>query len=83
VRLLIISIIFVGIFAFIAESALVPCDTEVSEGAVVKRRGRRRHFIALALAAVGYLIASLFRFAISRNREYMADAGAATLTKKH
>jgi heat shock protein HtpX len=35
----------------------------------------------LALAAVGYLISILFRFAISRKREYMADAGASQLTK--
>jgi heat shock protein HtpX len=36
----------------------------------------------MVLAAVGYLLASLFRFAISRNREYMADAGSAELTKR-
>lgn len=38
--------------------------------------------IALALAIVGFIITSLFRFAISRKREYMADAGAAQLTKR-
>ena len=37
--------------------------------------------IALLLAALGYLLASIFRFAISRQREYMADAGSATMTK--
>ena len=33
--------------------------------------------VALVLALVGYLIASLFRFALSRKREYLADAESA------
>ena len=37
--------------------------------------------IALLLALFGYLIASLFRFALSRRREYLADAGSAELTR--
>ena len=37
--------------------------------------------IALIVAAIGYFFASLMRFAISRKREYMADAGAAEMTK--
>jgi heat shock protein HtpX len=83
VRLLIISIIFVGIFAFIAESAL----RSMRYGSLGRSSGKKGGggagvLIALALAAVGYLIASLFRFAISRKREYMADAGAVMLTKK-
>ena len=38
--------------------------------------------IALAVAAIGYLFSTLMRFAISRNREYMADAGAAEMTRQ-
>ena len=37
--------------------------------------------IALVIAAVGFFFASLMRFAISRKREYMADAGSAEMTK--
>ena len=33
------------------------------------------------ITAVGYFFASLMRFAISRKREYMADAGSAEMTK--
>jgi heat shock protein HtpX len=33
------------------------------------------------LAAIGYFITILMRFAISRKREYMADAGGAEMTK--
>ena len=36
----------------------------------------------MVLAAVGFMLASLFRFAISRKREFMADAGSAELTKR-
>lgn len=80
VRLLIISIIFVGIFAFIAETMLrslrfgtVSRDRKGGSGPAM--------VIALVLAAIGYLIASLFRFALSRKREYLADGGAAELTR--
>ncbi|MRR23497.1 protease [bacterium] len=76
VRLLIISIIFVGIFAFLTE-ALVRSVRFGGRG----RKDGRAVIIALLLAALGYLLASIFRFAISRQREYMADAGSATMTK--
>jgi heat shock protein HtpX len=78
VRLLIVSIIFVGIFAFMTE-ALVR-SVRFRGGSSGKKDGRVV-LIALLLAAVGYFLSSLFRFAISRQREYMADAGSANLTK--
>jgi heat shock protein HtpX len=37
--------------------------------------------IALIIAIVVYFFSILFRFALSRSREYMADAGAVELTK--
>jgi len=77
VRLLIVSIIFVGIFAFLTEMLL----RSLRYGGRGKKDGRII-LIGLALAAIGYLISILFRFAISRKREYMADAGSAQLTKK-
>jgi heat shock protein HtpX len=78
VRLLIISIIFVGIFAFVTE-ALVR-SVRFSGGGRGKKDGRVI-IIALLLAAVGYFLALIFRFAISRQREYMADAGSASMTR--
>lgn len=81
VRLLIISIIFVGIFAFIAQMAF----RSLQFGAYSRRREKSNLpviLIAIAIAAVCYFIAILLRFGISRSREYMADAGAAELTKK-
>lgn len=78
VRLLIISIIFVGIFAFLTE-ALVRSVRFTGGGR--GRKDGRVVIIALLLAAVGYFLSSVFRFAISRQREYMADAGSALMTK--
>jgi heat shock protein HtpX len=81
VRLLIISIVFVGIFAFISETLF----RSMRFGSLGRGKkgggGGAAILIAIALAAVGYLIATLFRFALSRKREYLADAGAAELTR--
>src|SRR5436189_955170 len=81
VRVLIISIIFVGIFAFLAEMAFRSIrftgrsskDSKGS-GAII--------LIAIVVTALVYFISMLLRFGISRSREYLADAGAAEITKK-
>lgn len=83
VRLLIVSIIFVGIFAFLAEMAFRSLrfagsgkkskDSKGSGGIIL---------IAIVITAVAYFISILLRFGISRKREYLADAGAAEITKK-
>jgi heat shock protein HtpX len=82
VRLMIISIIFVGIFAFIAEMAL----RSLRFGAFSRDREGKNSgaiiLIAIVISAICYLIAVLLRFGISRSREYMADAGAAEMTRK-
>jgi heat shock protein HtpX len=80
VRLMVVSIIFVGIFAFVAEMAF----RSIRFGAL--SRGKKDSGIAIlvviVVSAVCYLIALLLRFGISRSREYMADAGAAEMTHK-
>ena len=86
VRLLVISIIFVGIFSFVAEM-MVRNVFRVNYG----RLGNHRRsgegnagvliIIAIAIVAVAYLLAVLIRFALSRKREYMADAGSVEMTK--
>jgi len=78
VRLLIISIIFVGIFAFVSQAIFRSMQFgRIGRG---KKDGSAAIIIALLLALVGLLISSLFRFALSRKREYLADAGSAELT---
>jgi len=84
VRLLIVSIIFVGIFTMIAQVATRMAfrsslgrsrDSKNGAGAIVMM------LIIAALAALGYVFSLLIRLSISRKREYMADAGAAQMTK--
>lgn len=78
VRLLIISIVFVGIFAFVSEALF----RSMRFGNLGRnKKAGAGILIALLLAAFGYLIATLFKFALSRKREYLADAGAAELTR--
>ncbi len=77
VRLLIVSIIFVGIFSFITEALL----RSVRFGSGRSKKDGRVILIALLLAAIGYLLSSIFRFALSKKREYLADAGSAEMTK--
>ncbi len=80
VRLLIISIIFVGILGFVVQ---------VLFRSMLYGSGRRRDskvdgrvmLVALVIAAIVYLLTILFKFALSRKREYLADAGAVEMTK--
>jgi heat shock protein HtpX len=84
VRLLVVSIIFVGIFTVIAQMAVRMAfysnvgrssNNKNGAGALIML------LIVAALGMVGYLFSLLIRMSISRKREYMADAGAAQMTK--
>jgi heat shock protein HtpX len=73
VRLLIVSIVFVGIISFLAQ--------------VLMRNFRRKDgvlmvVLSIVLGIVAGILAQIVQLAISRKREYMADAGAAEMTKK-
>jgi heat shock protein HtpX len=79
VRLLIISVIFVGIFAFLAEMVFRSLFYSGRS-----RNGKSNApiiLIAIVITSVAYLISILLRFGISRSREFMADAGASELTR--
>ena len=83
VRLLIVSIVFVGVFSMVAQIAF---RTALSSGASSRKSENKGGMIivlllAAVVAAIGYLLATLMRFAISRKREYLADAGSAEMTK--
>lgn len=88
VRLLIISVIFVGIFSFVGEIAFR--GLWHSGGGVRTRSSSSRNsgggaaiaiIVALVIIAIAYALAIVIRFALSRRREYLADAGAVELTK--
>lgn len=83
VRLLVVSIIFVGIFAFLAEVAFRSLRHAGSGKRSKNNKGSGGIIlIAIVITAVAYFISILLRFGISRRREYLADAGAADMTKK-
>lgn len=83
VRLLIVSIIFVGIFAFLAEVAFRSLRHMGSGKRSKNNKGSGGIIlIAIVITAVAYFISILLRFGISRKREYLADAGASEMTKK-
>ncbi|RKQ71444.1 heat shock protein [Litorimonas taeanensis] len=86
VRMMIIAVIFVGIFAFVGESVVRGVfRTNLPRSSNHRRSGGGNAgaliLFALAIIAVTYLIAILIRFSLSRKREFLADAGAIELTK--
>ena len=85
VRLLIISLIFVGIFSLVVQMIF----RGVLYGAIGGNRkkndkdgGGAAVLIILLVSVVAYFLSLLFKLALSRKREYMADSGAAQMTKK-
>ncbi len=85
VRLLIISIVFVGIFVMLAQIAMrTAYYSSFSSSRNRDSKGNGTAIIivlVMLIAAVGYFFSILMRFAISRKREYLADAGSAEMTK--
>lgn len=80
VRLLVISIIFVGIFGFIVE-ILFRNILYGGRGSKREKSDGKLIIIALVIGILVYFLSILFKFALSRKREYLADAGAVELTK--
>ncbi len=81
VRLLIVTVVFTGMISFIAQMLW---RSMRYSGRSRDRKGGGTGalmLIAAVMFAVGYLLAQLLRFAISRRREYLADAGSVELTK--
>ncbi len=88
VRLLIIAVIFVGVFSFFGELVfrnMFRSGIRVG-GHTRSRNGDSRGggvliLIAIAMIVIAYLLALVIRFSLSQKREYLADAGAAELTR--
>jgi heat shock protein HtpX len=97
VRLLVVATVFVGIFSVLGElswrglngmnvSSTGRRSSSSSSSSSNDRGGSGGAAIvailaALALIAISYALAIVIRFALSRRREFLADAGAAELTK--
>lgn len=82
VRLLVVTIVFVGIFSFVVQIAF----RSFLYGGMGSRRNNKDSgklmIVILAVSLIAYLISMLFKFSLSRKREYMADSGAAEMTRK-
>lgn len=87
-RLLITSIIFVGILATLTSIVVNTLQRSFFYSSLSSSRDRENKnglsivailAIAAVICAVGYFFTMITRFAISRKREYMADAGGAEL----
>ena len=88
VRLLMIAVIFVGIFSFFGEMVFrnvfrtgVRIGGHGSGRKGDSRGGGILILIAIALIAVAYVLAMVIRFSLSQRREFLADAGAVDLTR--
>ena len=88
VRMLVIAVIMAGVLSFFAEMVF----RLLFQGGL--RMGSRRSsnskgsggvviaiIIAVAMIAVAWILSIVIRFALSRQREYLADAGSIELTK--
>lgn len=83
VKVMMVAIVFVGIFSFLTQflSRVLIQRPRMSAGKNDKGSGALLIVLILVLAAIGYAITILMKLAISRKREYMADAGSAEMTK--
>ena len=86
VRLMVIASVFAGIITLIAQLIYRTIMWSSWSGGGDRRRGRGGGaglfiVIALVVAGLGYVLALVIKMAISRRREYVADAGSVDLTK--
>ncbi len=91
VRMLVIAVVIAGVIGFFAELVF----RLIFHGGLRWRSGRSSGnsgggkgggafiaiLIAVGLIAVAWLLSTVIRFALSRQREFLADAGAVELTK--
>ena len=82
VRLLVVTVLFGGMLSFFAEMAWRSMrHGRISSGNSRSKGNGAILIVAALILSVGYLISVLFRLALSRRREFLADAGSVALTK--
>jgi heat shock protein HtpX len=92
VRMLVIAVVIAGVISFVGEMVFRLFFQASFYGGFGGRRrddGERRGgggaaiaiVIAIALIVVAWVLSIVIRFALSRRREYLADAGSVELTK--
>jgi heat shock protein HtpX len=89
VRMLVIAVIIAGVISFFAEMVFRVLFQSGWRWGGSRSSGEKKGsgggtaaiLVALALIAVAWALSIVIRFALSRSREYLADAGAVELTK--
>lgn len=85
-RVLIVTIVFTGMISFLAQMLWRSLQLSSYGARASRSKGGGGAVLVIMLVsavamAIGYMLALVLRFAISRRREYMADAGSVELTK--
>ena len=87
-RLMVIIITCLAFFTFAGEMLFYGTEKDMADDSLAKQMEPLRHvriplvvYLGAALMCYGYFIAPIIRFALSRTREYMADAQAVLLTR--
>lgn len=75
-RLMVIAIIFAGMFSFLAHMFWRNMFYSRRD-----RRDGRMMLIAAIVLGIGYMFSIVIQFSLSRRREFLADAGSVELTK--
>lgn len=82
-RLLIVTIVFVGMISFLTQ--MLWRSLRLVRFGRVRGKGAAPVLVLVIVAAIafaiGYVLALILRFAISRRREFQADAGSVDMTK--
>ncbi len=90
VRMMVVAVVIAGVISFFGELVFrlfFQASFYGGGGRRSRRRGDRKGgaglaiIIALALIAVAWILSIVIQFALSRQREYLADAGSVELTK--
>ena len=90
VRMMVIAMVIAGVISFFGETGVPHLFFQAWFTAAWRRSRQRRQqaaarrspsSIALVLIALAWLLSVVIRFALSRQREYLADAGSVELTK--
>lgn len=83
IRLMLITVVGIAFFTFLSEICF-RAGVTISHGRSGKGKGEAvllLFLLGILLAIYGYLVAPLIRLAVSRTREFQADASAALMTR--
>lgn len=89
VRLMVVAVVIAGVVTFVGEMffrTMFQSGTRWSSGRSSSSGGKKGGgaaaiVIALVIIAIAWFLSLVIRFALSRSREYLADAGSVELTK--